>query len=171
MAWQYPHPFWWNRAAPREIDEPGGAPITEAGKSGDEKRGDHPAVCPETVRDIRVTRAIPATPTDQGRRNGLRSPLFANKGSTNSSPKKSRGPPMMTQSSRLAGNMASAPKYHRKYQSGWGKTLTCAGSGGPARSGAPIQMVNAMMPIMTMVEKTTSRHAASGQKGTPMRSS
>ena len=74
----------------------------------------------------------------------------------------------MTTVSRLGGISASTAKYQSRYQSGRGLGLGDARVGRPCRApAARPPRPGATMPPTIATPNTTSRHAASGQKGTP----
>ncbi len=105
-----------------------------------------------------------------GRRRTLRSPLL-NIGTSSRSAPKTSGPATMMMVSRWCGAIASTAKYQRKYQSGRGYASRRLGSGGGPSSGGPTMTARSATVATIAAPKTTSRQAASGQKGTPSRRS
>jgi hypothetical protein len=76
---------------------------------------------------------------------------------------------MITQDSSHGGSMARIAKYQSRYQSGAGFTFTSAGSGGLSSCGGPKCQAQSTMTAIITVAKSTSRHAACGKNGTPVR--
>ncbi len=77
---------------------------------------------------------------------------------------------MITRSSAHTGTSASAAKIQTKYQSGRGLASRIVGSGGVCSSGGPTIIASKAIAPRIATPRTTSRQAASGQNGTPSRS-
>src|SRR5437660_943547 len=97
----------------------------------------------------------------------LRSPLFEMNGGEIRSPPATSGANRIRAVSSFDGQSERTAKYQSRYQSGRGAALIKLGSGGSPISGGPTKMAIAAMPAIITSENTTSRHAASGQNGTP----
>src|SRR5262245_23302251 len=95
IAWQYRQPFAWNIRAPSAIG-PVVAPTTEAVSGGATKFGDHADLLPATQSELIITTALMTITMDHGRRDGLRSPLFATSGGKKSTAPMITGPIRMT---------------------------------------------------------------------------
>src|SRR5689334_24267554 len=166
MLWQARHPLSWKSRAPSATG-PLDAPTTLAGKGGASNFGDHGEFAPMIQSDPIMSTAKTTIMIDQGRRVAARSPLFDRSGGARRRPPTMSGARMMTAASRLGGHSARTAKYQRRYQSGRGSASMRLASGGAPISGGPTRSASARMPNIIATEKKTSRHAASGQNGTP----